>query len=208
MSKNPDFTKLIFKDVTFSWPRLDQTYRFNQHKKESEPCAPTAQNAAWSIAWEMTPEKAQAFKEAMSAHYASCRSRNHSLPEFSGVFGLKEKDGVITVTARKNGVNRDGEVNDPPHVIDASYADLDNKAIWGGSEGHVRVLAYPSTNPQDGSGGISLLLNAVVVTDAKYGGHGFEDDFGEPAERPAFPDDDGGYYRSENPAHGMEDIGF
>lgn len=183
MASNPDFQKIIFKDVTFSWPRLDQTYRFDQNKQESVPCAPTAQNASFSLSWQVDQEKAAAFRDAMETHYNACRARKPSLPEFSGVFGMKEKDGVITIGARKGGVNSEGEINKPPRVIDLYHDDLADKKIWGGSTGSVRILAHPSINPQNNLGGISLILNAVQVSEAKYGGDGFEDDFGKPLEK-------------------------
>ncbi|MEM6465600.1 MAG: hypothetical protein AAF679_03715 [Pseudomonadota bacterium] len=195
----------MFKDVTFSWPRLDQTYRFDQHKKESVPCPPTAQNASYSLSWEVDQEKAKAFRDAMEAHYNACRTRKPDLPEFSGIFGMKEKDGVITVGARKNGVNTDGEVNKPPSVIDLYHDELEDKKIWGGSTGSVRILAHPSTNPQNGLGGISLILNAVQVAEAKYGGDGFEDDFGAPLEKPNQPQQQAGGGPSSPPG-GVSDL--
>jgi hypothetical protein len=56
------------------------------------------------------------------------------------------------------------------------FPDLADPAIWSGSKGHLRVFAFPATDPQ-GNGGVSLLLDAVIVTDAQYGGDGLEDDF-------------------------------
>jgi hypothetical protein len=77
-------------------------------------------------------------------------------------------------------MSNDGKINKVPTVVKADHTPLEDRAIWGGSEGHVRVLAFAATNPQDKSGGISLLLDAVVVTKAEYGGDGLGDDFGSP----------------------------
>lgn len=185
---NPDFRKFVFKDVTFSWPRLDQPYRYNPATEKSEPCPANAQGAGYSLAWTMPYSEAQNVFAEMKAHYEDCRTRNSKLPEFSSVFGLKRlKDDngnetdTAQFTAKKSAISNKGEENKMPTVVDVAHTPLADRAIWGGSTGHVRVLAFASTNPQDKSGGISLLLDAVVVTKAEYGGDGLEDDFGGPA---------------------------
>lgn len=182
---NPDFKKFVFKDVTFAWPRLDQPYRYNSHTEKSEPCPANAQGAAYSLAWTMPNDKAAQVFAEMKSHYADCRTRNAKLPEFSTVFGVKKlKDengketGMAQFTAKKNAMSNDGKENKMPIVVDAGHQPLADRAIWGGSTGHVRVLAFPSTNPQDKSGGVTLLLDAVVVTKAEYGGDNLDDDFG------------------------------
>lgn len=186
---NPDFKKFVFKDVTFAWPRLDQPYRYNSHTEKSEPCPANAQGAAYSLAFTMPNEKAAEVFAEMKAHYADCRTRNGKLPEFSTVFGVKRlKDdqgnetGFAQFTAKKNAMSNDGKENKMPIVVGIDHQPLADRAIWGGSTGHVRVLAFPATNPQDKSGGVTLLLDAVVVTKAEYGGDGLGDDFG-PAEQ-------------------------
>lgn len=186
---NPDFKKFVFKDVEFAWPRLDQPYRYNPTTEKSEPCPANAQGAGYSLAWVMRTEDAKKLHAEMKAHYDDCRTRNSKLPEFSSVFGLKQltdeqgnKTGVSQFTAKKGAMTNDGKERKAPGVFDAAHNPLTDKAIWGGSEGHVRVLAFPATNPQDKSGGISLLLDAVVVTKAEYGGDNLEDDFGGPQD--------------------------
>ena len=188
MASNPAFQKAMFKDVEFSWPRLDQPYRYDQHKKETVACPPTAQMAGYSLAWEITTEQADKFKAAMEAHYNDCRTRDPKLPDFSGVFGMSEREGTIRLNAKKSAMNNNGEENKAPSVIDVFHDELANKQIWSGSKGSVRILAYPSINPQNQLGGISLLLNAVQVTEARYGGENFEDDFGKPQEKSGFAD--------------------
>ena len=184
---NPDFKKFVFKNVTFSWPRLDQPYRYNPSTEKSEPCPANAQGAGFSLAWTMPYAQAKPIFEEMRAHYEDCRTRNSKLPAFGTVFGLKKlknAEGVDTgeaqFTAKKGAMSNDGKLNKEPIVVGADHQPLADRAIWGGSRGHVRVLAFPSTNPQDKSGGVSLLLDAVVVTHAEYGGDGLGDDFGEP----------------------------
>lgn len=194
---NPDFKKFVFKDVTFAWPRLDQPYRYNPSSERSEPCPANAQGASYSLAFTMPNDKAAEVFAEMKAHYNDCRSRNAKLPDFSTVFGVKRlKDdkgnetGMAQFTAKKNAMSNDGKENKMPVVVNAAHKELDDRAIWGGSTGHVRVLAFPSTNPQDKSGGVTLLLDAVVVTKAEYGGANLEDDFGGPEDVDDLPSGD------------------
>lgn len=194
MAQNPDFMKAVFNDVEFSWPRLDQPYRFDQQKRESVPCPATAPMAAFSVSFALPKDRADAFAEKAKQHYETRKAAGSKLPDYSGVFGMKEKDGVIYVTAKRMAVKGDGSENTPPKVVDEYHSDLADKAIWSGSKGSVSILAHPTTNPQNGLGGISILLRNVLVTDARYGGDGLEDDFGSPKQRTASDMDQGGNY--------------
>jgi hypothetical protein len=97
-------------------------------------------------------------------------------------------------------MSNSGELNKPPVVIDGQKQPLADKAIWSGSKGNLRLLAFAVTDP-DGKGGISLLLDTVQVVHAVYGGDGLddfetvdstatltaEDDFDTPPARQAQP---------------------
>jgi len=181
MAQNDDFLKVLAKNVTLQYPKLNQTYRFNTAKQASEPCAPTAANAAWSVGFEMTKDQARPLFEQMKAHYEACRSRNTKLPPFKTVFGMKKlKDehgnetGMVQFLAKRNGVKRDGQPNKAPTVIDGQKQPLADLNFWGGSKGTVRAWAVAVVDP-DGAGGISLLLDAVQVTEARYGDGGMDD---------------------------------
>lgn len=179
MARNPDFLKITFKEVDLKWPRLDKTYRYNSQKKETEPCAPTVQGAGWSVAWDVTMAEAKDFRAAMVKHYNECRARKPELPEFNKIFGAKkdEEKGIVTFGASRKAVSNAGEANKPPRVVDSTYSDLADKAIWSGSHGGVTVFAVPTVDP-DGIGGIKLLLDTVVVWEPVYGGTSLEEDFG------------------------------
>jgi hypothetical protein len=179
MAANTDFLKVMIKDTTFHWPRLDQPYRYNSQEKRTEACAPTVQNAGYSIAFDMTLAEAKELKKTLEGHYNQARARNSKLPEFSQVFGAKvdKEAGTVRFTAKKRAVSNDGKVNAPPKVVGPDLKDLAEKNIWSNSKGNLRVLAFPTTDP-DGSGGISLLLDVVQVVEAVYGGDNLEDDFG------------------------------
>lgn len=180
MANNPDFMKLVIKNVDLQWPRLDQPYRYNQATEKTEPCAPTAQNAAWSCGWTVPMAEGKAMFEVLKKHFNECKARNPSLGVFSKVFGMKkdEASGTVTFSAKRACVSQDGSVKKPPTVTDARLQDLADKAIWSGSKGGLRVLAFPTKDPRDGAHGITLLLDAVVVSNPVYGGNGLADDFG------------------------------
>lgn len=181
MADNDDFLKVLAKNVTLQYPKLNQTYRFNTQKQASEPCAPSASNAAWSVAFEMPRDQAKPLFDEMKAHYDASRARNPKLPQFTKVFGMKKlKDehgtetGIIQFTAKRNGMKKDGSANKAPTVIDGLKQPLADLNIWGGSKGTVRAWAVAVVDP-DGIGGISLLLDAVQVTEARYGDGGMDD---------------------------------
>jgi len=180
MANDDDFLKTLMKG-TLQYPKLSGTFRFNTQKQASEPCAPTASNAAWSVVVEMTKEEAKPIYDALKAHYEACRARSPKMPQFSKVFGMKRvKDangaetGMVQFSAKRNGTKKDGSANVAPTVIDGQKQPLADLAIWGGSKGTVRAWAVAVVDP-DGNGGISLLLDAVQVTEAVYGGNGLDD---------------------------------
>ena len=171
-----DFKPVMIRNVEFKYPRLNACYRYNTSEKKSEECAPTASNAAYSIAWEMTADDAKTLHEELKAHYETCQTK----APFSKVFGMKKLDsGNYEFRAKRNGTNSQGALNEKPRVIDGMKQPLADTAFWGGSKGSIKVTAYPVTDP-DGNGGVSLLIDTVQVTHAVYGGGGL-DDFDEVA---------------------------
>ncbi len=166
-----DFKPVMIRNVEFKYPRLNGTYRYNTSEKKSEECAPTASNAAYSIAWEMTADDAKTLHADLKAHYETCQTK----AAFSKVFGMKKLDsGNYEFRAKRNGTNSQGALNDKPRVIDGMKQPLADLAFWGGSKGSIKVTAYPVTDP-DGIGGVSLLIDTVQVTHAVYGGGGLDD---------------------------------
>lgn len=166
-----DFRPFMFKNVELRYPRLNQTYRYNNAAKRSEACQKTVQGAAWSCAWVMPADEAKKMFAELKAHYESCGAKG----EFKKVFGMKKlDDGMVEFRAKRNGVNGKGEENSAPRVIDGMKNDLVDRAIWSGSKGSVRAIAYPTTDP-DGVAGISLILDIVQVTEAVYGGDSLDD---------------------------------
>jgi hypothetical protein len=80
-----DFKPVMIRQVEFKYPRLSETYRYNTAEKRSEPCPPTASNAAFSIAWEMTHDAARSLHAELKAHYESCQTK----APFAKVFGIR-----------------------------------------------------------------------------------------------------------------------
>lgn len=193
---NSDFLGLVISDVELIYPRLDQTYRFDHMKKETVPCGPNADKAGWSVSMVLDSEKSVEIRSLLQKHYKLSQGRNKQLPEYSGVFGLKNGNahpegkydytGKTILTARKNAKNTEGDLTNPPAVIDVYHDPLQDRAIWSGSRGSVKVSALAAVNPTDGSGGITLLLQSVLVSEPKYGGANFVDDFGPPKQRTDF----------------------
>lgn len=165
-----DFKQFMIRDVEFLYPRLNKTYKYNTAEKRQEECNPRVQGAAYSLGWIMSKDDARSLFEELKAHHAACGKT-----DFKTVFGMKSRDdGTVLFSAKRNGVNGKGEENSPPTVIDGAKQLLENTAIWGGSKGNLRVVAYPTTDP-DGVNGISLLLDTVQVVEAVYGGGGLDD---------------------------------
>jgi hypothetical protein len=103
------------------------------------------------------------------------------MPQFKTVFGMKKlKDetgtetGMVQFTAKRNGMKKDGTPNKAPTVIDGQKQPLADLNFWGGSKGTVRAWAVAVIDP-DGNGGISMLLDAVQVVEARYGDGGMDD---------------------------------
>jgi len=166
-----DFKPVMIRNVEFKYPRLNGTYRYNTSEKKSEECAPTASNAAYSIAWEMAADEAKTLSADLKTHYETCQTK----APFGKIFGMKKLDsGNYEFRAKRNGTNSQGALNDKPRVIDGMKQPLADLAFWGGSKGSIKVTAYPVTDPE-GVGGVSLLIDTIQITHAVYGGGGLDE---------------------------------
>ena len=185
-----DFKKLVFKNVGFQWPKLDQPYRFNTQERRSEPCAPGAQGAAYSVGIHVSAEQAENIKEDIKEHYRDCKARNPKLKPLKKIFGMKElDDGTVNFTAKRNAMNKQGQQNDPPRMINGSKQPIEDRKIFTGSSGAISVLVYPVTSP-DGEQGMSLLIDTVQVINAVYGSSDNDFDVVEGSVSKTAPKDD------------------
>lgn len=161
---NTDFKQFMVRDVEFLYPRLDKTYRWNSAENKREECNRNADGAEWTVSWKMDKERALQLYNDLKSHHASCNAG-----EFQTVFGMKKQDdGSIVFGAKRKAKNKKGDENSPPSMIDASKQPLEDRAIWSGSKGSIRVIAYPSTHPK-GDKGISLLIDALQIVEPVYG---------------------------------------
>ena len=175
----------MIRNVEFKYPRLGSTYKFNTAEKRSEECNPRAQGATYSIGWEMSKDDATKLYAELKAHYESCQTND----PFTKVFGMKPlENGNVMFSAKRNGVNKQGDENPKPTVVDGMKQPLADLNFWSGSTGSIKVTAYPVTDP-NGVGGISLLIDKVQVVNAQYSG-GDLDDFDEVAPATTAPADD------------------
>ena len=177
---NQDFHKVVVRDAHLKYPRLNSTYRYNTQTQKSEQCPQTVSGASWAISWESSVEDATALYNELKAHYLARKAENPKMPEFKTVFGMKPiKDDngntvAVDFTAKRAGVNKSGELNQPPRVVDKFKQPLENLEIWSGSKGNLSLSAAPTRDP-DGNGGISLFITAIQVTEPVYGGGGIDD---------------------------------
>ena len=166
---NPNFKKIMLHDKQLQYPKLDQTYKWDNQKETSEPCIQTANQASWSCGFLVSSEEAAKLWKELQAHFNERKAADPSIGTFQNVFGMKKRDdGTVIFSAKRNGTKADGNLNEAPKVLDGNLNDLADKRIWSGSVGTLRVLAYPSKNPRDNTTGISLLLDTVQVTKAVY----------------------------------------
>ncbi len=85
-------------------------------------------------------------------------------------FNVKEKDGVFTVSLKRNAKKRDGSDNGKVRVVDGNKAPIENTMnIGNGSVGNIIVWQYPYD--QMGRKGVSGSLTAIQITDlVEYNG--------------------------------------
>ena len=73
---------------------------------------------------------------------------------------VKEKDGVLSFSAKRNAFKSSGEENGAVRVVDANKAPFDQN-IGNGSRGNVILWVYPYSAP--GRNGVSASLTAIQV---------------------------------------------
>ena len=167
---NTDFRNFTLRNLTFAYPKLDATYKYNSMARKSEKCPQRAQGAVWSIGWEMNAADAAKFDAELIAHFNSCNTGQ----AFTRVFGAKKlESGSTLFNAKRAGVNTKGDENKAPEVVDGQKRPLADLAFWGGSKGNLIISAHPTNDP-DQNYGVALKIVAVQVTEAVYGGSGVD----------------------------------
>lgn len=157
----------IINGVTALYPRLNQTYRFDQEEYKSQKCEPTAEGAAYEMSFNLTGEQCkelnticmQAYKNA-----AALETSKRKWPEQPLSLPYKRddnKEGHWIGKAKLKGAYS-GEATNPPRQVDASRKKLpDGFELTSGSTVNIACTVVPYNTGT--INGISLRLRAVQV---------------------------------------------
>ena len=111
----------IIEGVEALWPKVDQTYAFDQMKNRSMPCGPRDPNAEFSIQFRMDAPAAKALFKVMKDTYAANREDNWS-EKLVNPF-VKDDDGTYTHKAVLKGAYG-GQVTIAPVQYDSQGNEL------------------------------------------------------------------------------------
>ena len=165
-----------FSDVTFQYPHVNECRAFDHTENRSIVVAPNYPAAKWEISFLLSKEQAKEFEAECVEHFNQVKAVDPKIStEFGAVHGLKENDGVYTVTAHRKGAKKNGELNEPPTIVDAWKMPLEDREFWSGSKGNISLAIYPASNPSSKKWGVSILINKIQIIEAVKGGE--EDDF-------------------------------
>ena len=139
----------IINGVSALYPRLNQTYRFDQEEYKSQKCEPTAEGAAYEMSFNLTGEQCkelnticmQAYKNA-----AALETSKRKWPEQPLSLPYKRDDakqGDWIGKAKLKGAYS-GEATNPPRQVDASRKKLpDGFELTSGSTVNIAVTVVP-----------------------------------------------------------------
>jgi hypothetical protein len=202
-----DFKEITIKNVEFTYPKVDQIYRYDPHAKREDgqlgrsvTATADEHNAGWNCGFIMDKASATQFWNECKAHFISLNKTN----KFGAVHSYRQlEDDRIQFSAKRNAKTSKGAYAKPPAVVDGSQLPLADRAFYSGSTGNIKVTIMPTSNPskkgQPDEWGITLLLGVVQVKNAIYGGgddlegldndepEATEDAFGLPIAKPETP---------------------
>jgi|TARA_R110000822_G_scaffold135604_4_gene273179 hypothetical protein len=149
----------IIEGVEALWPKVDQTYAFDQMKNRSMPCGPRDPNAEFSIQFRMDAPAAKALFKVMKDTYAANREDNWS-EKLVNPF-VKDDDGTYTHKAVLKGAYG-GQVTIAPVQYDSQGNELPKDfLLTTGSTVNVCVQMVPYNF--GGKQAVSLRLRAIQV---------------------------------------------
>ena len=153
----------IIKNVEALWPKLNQTYAFNQDKKRDMPCGPRDDKAEFSLDFRADKDIAKALFAQMSAAYNA--NRETSWPEKLTIEAsplVKDDDGTFKGKANIKGAYN-GKITDKPVELDSQGNKLpDGFELTTGSTVNIAVTFYPYRMSKT-NWGVNLRLQAVQV---------------------------------------------
>ena len=149
----------IIENVEALWPKLDQTYVYDQKVKRSVPCNPRDQNAEFSIAFRMKENTAKALFMQMKAAYDANKGDAWE-PKLANPF-VKDDNGTYTHKSVIKGAYK-GQVTNKPIQFDSQGNTMpDEFQLTTGSTVNVCVQLIPYDF--GGKQSVSLRLKAVQV---------------------------------------------
>jgi hypothetical protein len=153
----------FIENVEALWPKIDRTYVYDQKVKNSVPCDPRDNGAAFSIQFRMDNDTAKALFAQMKAAWLA--NREKSWPEkltMEASSLVKDDDGTVKVTSNIKGAYK-GEVTARPLQVDSQGTPMpDDFQLTTGSTISVAVTFTPYHMSKD-NWGVSLRLKAVQV---------------------------------------------
>tara|TARA_R100000234_G_C4984447_1_gene172553 strand:- start:530 stop:1222 length:693 start_codon:yes stop_codon:yes gene_type:complete len=150
--------KHLINDVEVLYPRINQTYRFDNTENRSVPCDPLDDGASYEMSFRMNTDQAKALYKAMSGAYKE--RREDKWPEKLEMPFKKDDEGMFIGKAKLKGAYGK-DVTQKPRQFDAQNNKLpEDFRLTTGSTANVAVVFVPY-NMRDH--GVSLRLNAVQV---------------------------------------------
>ena len=151
--------KHVINDVEVMYPRINQTYRFDNTENRSVPCDPLDDGAAYEMSFRMDTDQAKTLFKAMSAAYKE--KREDKWPEKLEMPFKKDDDGMYIGKAKLKGAYGK-DVTQKPRQFDAKNNKLpDDFKLTTGSTANIAIVFVPY-NMRDH--GVSRRLSAVQVT--------------------------------------------
>ena len=149
----------LIENVTAQYPRINQTYRFDNTENRSVPCDPLDDGAAYELQFLMDKEQAKTLYKAMAIAYKE--KREDKWPEKLDMPFKKNDDGMYVGKAKLKGAYGK-DVTNKPQQYDARNTKLpDDFKLTTGSTINVAVVFQPYNGAM--GNGVSLRLRAVQV---------------------------------------------
>lgn len=155
--------QVVLENVTAQYPRINQTYRFDQMENKTVSCSPLEDGAAYEISFSMSNEEAQQFLAKCNEVYreaASADTKRKWKPQ-PMYLPYKEPDGNPQGKAKLKGAYS-GEATRPPLQKDATGNKLPSDfRLTSGSKVNVwgQLFAYNT----GAVSGVGLRLKGVQV---------------------------------------------
>ena len=141
------------------YPKIDQTYKFDQTANRSVPCDPFDDGAAYELNFKLSESDAKKLYKAMKAYYLERKEK--SWPDkFPNPF-KKQEDGTYEGKTRLKGAFGK-DASRKPLLVDSKNTPCgDDFRLTSGSIVNISVTFVPYS--VSGSTGVSLRINAVQV---------------------------------------------